>query len=73
MKTGTKLVPIPTLQMSVRVSDGSFESKLEIPVNASRDQLNQIAQMWIQALGQAVQITRTPEDPAPPTQHKPED
>lgn len=48
----------PTLQMIVRVSDGSYESRLEMPVTATKEQIDNFAKMWIGALSQAVAITR---------------
>ena len=66
MKRSVQSIPngIPVLQMMVRVSDGSYESKLEIPVTSTKEQIEQIAQMWIGALAQAIQITREHREPS---------
>lgn len=49
---------LPTLEMSVRVSDGSYESRFSIPVDASAKQINLVAEMWIDALRKAIEVTR---------------
>lgn len=50
---------IPFIELIVRVSDGSFESRLTVPVSAPKEQHASFARMWIDALGQAVKLTCT--------------
>ena len=47
----------PSIELIVRVTDGSFESRLSVPVDAPKDQHVAFAQMWLDALGQAVKLT----------------
>lgn len=53
-----------SIELSVRVTDGSYESRLLVPISANKEQMDNFAAMWIQALGQAVKLTseRTPND-----------
>ena len=43
----------PTIQLIVRVSDGSFESSLSIPVESTSEQREALAKMWIDAMAVA--------------------
>ncbi len=45
--------PSPTIQLIVRVSDGSFESSLQLPIKSTSEQRDQFAKMWIGAMATA--------------------
>lgn len=42
------------IDLSVRVSDGSFETKLSFPIDADKDQRDWIVQNWLRAMEIAV-------------------
>jgi len=42
--------------VTVSVTDGSFESQLKMPVNATKEQLQNMGEMWITALKNAIDI-----------------
>ncbi|HTY25595.1 MAG TPA: hypothetical protein VMC85_20870 [Desulfomonilaceae bacterium] len=46
-----------TIQLIVRVSDGSFESSLSIPVASTEKQRNEFAKMWTDAMATAFKGT----------------
>lgn len=50
-----------SIELSVRVTDGSYESRLLVPITAGKEQMNNFAAMWLQALGRAVKITSVEE------------
>lgn len=52
-----------SIELSVRVTDGSYESRLLVPITAGKEQMDNFAAMWLQALEQAVKITTTSEVP----------
>lgn len=56
MADALKRHPEPFIELSVRVSDGSFESRLTVPVNSTTEQRNGFAKMWIEMLANAVKI-----------------
>ena len=43
-----------SIRLSVTVSDGSFEGSLTMPVNASKQQINQIVEGWLKMFQAAV-------------------
>ena len=49
-----------TIQLIVRVSDGSFESSLAIPVASTTEQRNAFAKMWTDAMATAFQRNWAP-------------
>lgn len=51
-----KTEKIPFIEALVRVSDGSFETRLTIPVNATKEQLRNVGEMWIDALLRASRV-----------------
>lgn len=46
------------INLSVRVSDGSFETSLSFPVDATKDQRDWIVQSWLQAMDMAIKGTQ---------------
>ena len=54
-----------TIQLIVRVSDGSFESSLAIPVESSEKQRNEFAKMWTDAMTTAFKGTWATEQAVP--------
>jgi hypothetical protein len=46
--------PPLNIDLSVKVSDGSFETKLSFPVDAAKEQRDWIVQSWLQAMDIAV-------------------
>jgi hypothetical protein len=46
-----------TIHLIVRVSDGSFESSLAIPVASTTEQRNAFAKMWPDAMATAFKAT----------------
>jgi hypothetical protein len=54
---------VPTMiQLIVRVSDGSFESSLTIPVESSEKQRIEFAKMWTDAMATAFRGTWAKEE-----------
>ncbi len=49
------------INLSVRVSDGSFETALSFPVDATKDQRDWIVQSWLQAMEMAIKGTQVTE------------
>jgi len=47
----------PFIDVSVRVSDGSFESRLSIPVASTKDQRSGLLEMWVGMLANACKIS----------------
>ena len=43
-----------SIRMSVTVSDGSFDSSLSFPIEASKEQINATVMAWLQMLEAAV-------------------
>lgn len=46
----------PSIQLIVRVTDGSFESSLTIPVDSTKEQRDKFAQMWVEAMREAFKM-----------------
>lgn len=46
-----------SIRLSVYVSDDSFESTFTIPINAGKEQINQITKAWLGALQSAIEIS----------------
>lgn len=44
------------IELLVRVSDGSFETKLVMPVDSSEQQKTEITKMWLDQLSLALKI-----------------
>ena len=49
------------ISLSVRVSDGSFETQLSFPIDATQDQRDWIVKSWLQAMEMAVKGTQIDE------------
>lgn len=47
----------PFIELSVRVSDGSFEGRLTVPVDSTNEQRVGFAKMWIDMLANVCSIT----------------
>lgn len=46
------------IQLSVRVSDGSFDARLNYPVSATAEQRNGIVASWLSSISAAVEATQ---------------
>jgi hypothetical protein len=60
-----KQVPLQvdrTIDVCVRVSDGSWESKLSIPVKSSPEQFQAAGEMWFGMMLNAVKLLGAPEE-----------
>lgn len=53
---------LPFIEALVRVSDGSFETRLVVPLNASKEQLQSVGKMWMNALLSFCQQTTNGKD-----------
>lgn len=54
--------PKPTeIQLSIRTSDDSFESRLSFPVDFNASQIQSVMAGWLQALQAGLDIARTGE------------
>jgi len=52
-----------TIDLSVRVSDGSFETSLSFPVGASQFQVDGLFRAWMKALADAVALCKIEDNP----------
>lgn len=50
--------PYKTVDLSVRVSDGSYEARLSFPVDTAPEQVHKTFMQWIAALGQALEVAK---------------
>lgn len=54
--------PDPTkptfIELSVVVTDGSFETKLAIPIGCSKEELDRLVTAWLAMIAEAVKIAR---------------
>jgi hypothetical protein len=46
----------PEIELSVRVTDGSFEARLAMPIECSSTQRDGIVKSWLEALKTAVEL-----------------
>lgn len=46
----------PFIELSVRVSDGSYESSLRIPVDSTKEQREGLAKTWVGMMAQLLSI-----------------
>ncbi len=54
-------VPVPppgplTMELAIRLSDGSFETKVIVPLDATTEERNSAIQRWLALAGQAVAL-----------------
>lgn len=45
-----------TMELAIRLSDGSFETKVIVPMDATAEQRNSAIQRWLALAGQAVAL-----------------
>lgn len=49
------------IELSVRLTDGSFACALSVPLDATKEQRDQLIKAWLAAMRVAVEIGSTPE------------
>ena len=52
----------PAIELIVRVTDGSFESTLRLPVDSSEEERNRFARMWTGAMADAFKTALNSEE-----------
>jgi len=45
-----------TIELVIHLSDGSFETKVVVPIGASKEQMDSAIQRWLALAGQALAI-----------------
>lgn len=46
------------IELSIRVTDGSFDTRIAIPVNSSEEQRASLTKMWLEQLSLALKLQR---------------
>jgi len=48
----------PQIELSVKVTDGSFDARIALPITATQDEISKFVSSWLATLGTAVEMLK---------------